>query len=91
MARDDEIVRSTMQNPGRLRVFNRGDGFAVAFARAGDAIAAAVGARSRALLVIGHDGQRPQRLRQCRIGPGSAAPSEPPDIQDHVEFVRTQR
>ena len=46
MARHDELVRSAVQARGGYVFSTGGDGFAAAFARAGDAIAAAVGAQS---------------------------------------------
>jgi class 3 adenylate cyclase len=45
IARHDELVRSAMEANGGYVFSTGGDGFAVAFARAGDAIAAAVGAQ----------------------------------------------
>jgi class 3 adenylate cyclase len=45
MARHDELVRSAVQTQGGYVFSTGGDGFGVAFARAGDAIAAAVGAQ----------------------------------------------
>jgi predicted ATPase len=46
MARHDELVRRAVEAQGGYVFSTGGDGFAVAFARAGDAIAAAVGAQS---------------------------------------------
>jgi predicted ATPase len=46
MARHDELVRAAVEAHGGYVFAPGGDGFAVAFARAGDAIAAAVGAQS---------------------------------------------
>jgi predicted ATPase len=45
MARHDELVRSAVEANGGYVFSTGGDGFAVAFARAGEAIAAAVGAQ----------------------------------------------
>jgi predicted ATPase len=46
MARHDELVRSAVQSQGGYVFSTGGDGFGVAFGRAGEAIAAAVGAQS---------------------------------------------
>jgi hypothetical protein len=46
MVRHDELVRSAVEAQGGYVFSTGGDGFAVAFARAGDAIAATVGAQS---------------------------------------------
>ena len=46
MARHDELLRSAVEARGGYVFSTGGDGFAVAFAHAGDAIAAAAGAQS---------------------------------------------